>query len=110
MTTTSKTIPATTLPVTAASLYIASNCRATITKATLTNQGTFNNTFSFYLVSAAGAPALGNRVIFDEALSGKEGATVSKLIGQVLNPGDSLWGEAPATTAMVFKLSFIEQT
>lgn len=110
MTVTPKALNAVALPATAASLYTANNCRTTITKATITNQGTLNNTYSFYIVPSAGAAGSGNRIVFDEVLSGKEGVTVSKLIGQVLNPGDMLWGEAPVTTTMIFKLSFIEQT
>lgn len=109
MTTTNKGIPAVSLPNATAVLYTAINCRATITKATVTNQGTLNNTFNFYIVPGTSA-APSNRLVNAEVLGDKEGLTVTKLIGQTLNPGWTLQGDCGAATAITFALSVAEQT
>lgn len=110
MATTPKSVPAASLPNTATLLYLASNCRTTITKATATNIGTLNNTLKFYIVPVAGTAGTTNTIINDKPIAGKEEMTLQALVGQILQPGEALWGECPASTAITFRLSYIEQT
>ncbi len=90
--------------------YTASNCRALITKATITNNDTVNRTVSINLVPPAGSASNTNRVINTKTIVPGESYLCPELSGQVLESGGFISTIASAASALSIRISGQEIT
>lgn len=90
--------------------YTATNCRALITKATITNNDTVNRTVSINLVPPSGTAGAGNRVINVKTIVPGETYNCPELSGQVLEPSGFISTLASAASALTMRISGQEIT
>lgn len=84
--------------------------RAIIDKATVTNTDSANRTFTVHIVPASGSAGNGNMIIDSRAVVPDETYLCPELVGQVLNPGDTLVTLCSAATALTLRVSGREIT
>lgn len=78
-------------PTTAAALYtVPDNARCRLTKVTATNTGTSVRAVTGYLVPSGDSAAAANTILSAYSVGPGQDVTLSSLIGQVLEQGDSL--------------------
>ncbi len=90
--------------------YTATNCTAIIDKATVTNTGAVNLTFSVNLVTSGGSAGASNLIIDDRAIAPGESYTCPELVGQVLASGGFISTIASAATSLTLRVSGREIT
>jgi hypothetical protein len=90
--------------------YTAVNCRALITKATITNNDTVNRTVSVNVVPPAGSASNTNRIINTKTIVPGETYLCPELSGQVIESGGFLSTIASAASALSIRVSGQEIT
>lgn len=90
--------------------YTATNCRALITKATITNNDTVNRTVSVNLVQPSGSASNANRVINTKTIVPGESYLCPELSGQVIESGGFISTVASAASALSIRVSGQEIT
>lgn len=93
------------LPAASAALYTATNVRAQIVAASITNPSAGARLYTFWIVPSAASATDANIVYDAESIGIQEGLTLDRLIGHMLNPGDSIHGLADAATSVTYHLS-----
>lgn len=90
--------------------YTAANTRARIDKFTVTNVSANNVTLSVNLIPNGGSLSNSNLIMQTRQIAPKECYTCPELVGQYLNPGDSISTIASAASALVIRASGSEFT
>jgi len=90
--------------------YTATNCRALVTKASITNNDTVNRTVSINIVPAAGSASNSNRVIATKTIVPNETYLCPELSGQVVENGGFISTIASAASALTIRINGQEIT
>jgi hypothetical protein len=77
---------------------------------TLTNTSGATRTVNLYRVAGGGAANAANQVVSGRTIATGNSYNVVELIGQVLEPGDSIWGDADAATSVSVAASGVVYT
>ena len=97
------------LAATADELYVCpANTRARIIKANACNDTTTVPTMTFYLVPADGSAGPTNLLINGRALPGSGTDSLRELVGQVLEPGDAIYGLASTASQVTVDIGVVE--
>lgn len=98
------------IPATVGALYTATNRKAQINGVVVTNQDTSVRQFSLHFVESGGSAGSDNRTIPPRSLQPGESVSVYELIGQNLDAGDSIHGDADAASQVTIRISGVEIT
>jgi len=84
------------------------NTRARVIKANACNDTTTVPSMTFYLVPSGGSPGVTNLLINARNLPGNGTDSLREIVGQVLEPGDSIRGLASSADQVTVHLAVVE--
>jgi hypothetical protein len=90
--------------------YTATNCRALVTKVTISNQDTVNRTVSVHIVPPAGTASNANRFVITKTVVPGETYLCPELSGQVVENGGFISTIASAASALTIRINGQEIT
>lgn len=98
-------VPPKQLENSATTQYTAQGVKAIIDKATVTNTSASNVTLTAYLVNLGGSAGNSNTIIDAKTIVPDETYLCPELVGQVLEPGQTLVTLAGAATSLTMRVS-----
>ena len=98
-------VPPKQLENSATTQYTAQGVKAIIDKATVTNTSASNVTLTAYLVNLGGSAGNSNMIIDAKTIVPDETNLCPELVGQVLEPGQTLVTLAGAATSLTMRVS-----
>lgn len=93
-----------------ATYYTAENCYTIVDAAYLCNTTALPVTATIDLVDSGGSAGVAKRCISARSIAAGETYTCPELVGEILNPGDTIQGLAGANTSITFRVSGREIT